>query len=66
MLDPRDRKIYFHVTYSGKMPDNSKRFFFAELIGHRGPERVNTVTELHGARGYVRYVLLCSSNLLLL
>lgn len=46
MLDAGDRKIYFHVTYSGKMPDKTKRFFFAELTGNRGPERVNMVTEL--------------------
>ncbi|PUZ59986.1 hypothetical protein GQ55_4G087100 [Panicum hallii var. hallii] len=50
VLDAGDRRIYFHVTYSGKMPDKTKRFFFPELVGDRGPERVTIVTELRGGR----------------
>ena len=38
VLDEGDRRIYFHVTYNGKMPDKTKRFFFAELVGNRGAQ----------------------------
>ena len=49
VLDEGDRRIYFHVTYSGKMPDKTKRPVLLRGARRkpRGPERVVTmVTEL--------------------